>query len=52
MTTEQTLHNLLTKTTHTTLLKKDSKGNEILLDKLLTTIKLLKLDKQITKGLK
>ena len=39
MTTEQNLQNLLTKTTHKPLLKKDSKGNELLLDTLLKTIK-------------
>ena len=52
MTTEQKLQKLLHKTTHTTLLQKDSKGNETLLDTLLNTIKKLKLDRKIIQELK
>ena len=46
-TTTDTLHQLLKKPTHTKLLKKDSKGNETLLNELLNTIKKLNLEKKI-----
>ncbi|QOY55414.1 hypothetical protein HUE87_04030 [Candidatus Sulfurimonas marisnigri] len=52
MTTEQTLQSLLLKPTHTKLLKKDSKGNETLLNELLNIIKKLNLEKKIAKELK
>jgi len=46
-----TLEKLL-KTNHKTKLKKDSKGNGILLDELLDIIKELKLEKKILRELK